>query len=63
MKQFWSALHYFEDHPAIGLIAVGVLLVYYLLNRKPRLTREAEERLKELRKERGDYYRRLRPPQ
>jgi hypothetical protein len=63
MKQFWGGLHYFRDHPSIGLTAVlGLLVVYYLLNRKPRLTREAEERLNQLRKERGDYYRHLRPP-
>ena len=64
MTQFWSALHYFGDHPSTGLTAVlALLVVFYLLNRKSRLTREADERLKDLRKERGDYYRRLRPPQ
>lgn len=63
MEQFWGALHYFGDHSSIGLTAVlGLLVVYYLLNRKSRLTREAEERLKQLRKERGDYYRNLRLP-
>jgi hypothetical protein len=63
MEQFWGALHYFGDHPSTGLTAVlGLLVLYYLLNRKSRLTREADERLEQIRKERGDYYRNLRPP-
>ena len=33
-----------------------------LLNRKPRVTREAEDRFKQIRKERGDQYHKLRPP-
>ena len=54
---------YFRDHPFIGLGMATVLLVlYHFLHRQSRLTREADERLKQLRKERGDYYRRLRPP-
>ena len=54
---------YFRDHPFIGLGMATVLLVlYHFLNRKPRLRRDADERLKQLRKERGDYYRKARPP-
>jgi len=61
--QLQAVVQYFGDHPFIGLGATtALLLVYHLLNRKSQLTREVEERLKQLRKERGDYYRRLRPP-
>lgn len=63
MDQLQVVVHYLGDHPFIGLALATVLLgVYHLLNRKPRLTREADERLKQLRKQRGDYYRKVRPP-
>jgi hypothetical protein len=62
MERVWAAIHYFGDHPFTGLVAAAALLVvYHLLNRKSQLTREAEERLKQLRKKRGDMYRTLRP--
>jgi hypothetical protein len=52
---------YFSSHPFIGLgMATALLVVYHFLNRKPRLSREVDERLKQLRKERGDYYRTVR---
>lgn len=63
MGQLQAVIQYFGDHPFIGLgITTALLGVYHLLNRKSRLSREADERLKQLRKERGDYYRRPRPP-
>jgi hypothetical protein len=63
MDQLQTLIQYFGDHPFIGLgMATALLGVYHLLNRKSRLSREADERLKQIRKERGDYYRRLRPP-
>lgn len=62
MDRVWAAIQYFGDHPFIGLVAAAALLVvYHFLNRKSRLAREADERLKQLRKERGDVYRTLRP--
>ncbi len=63
MEELWAAIHYVGDHPSLGLAAaIGLALVFYLLNRKPRLTREAEDRFQQIRKERGDQYRTLRPP-
>jgi hypothetical protein len=63
MDQLQDVVQYFSDHPYIGLAMAMVLLgLYHLLNRKSRLTREADERVKQLRKQRGDYYRKLRPP-
>ena len=62
MERIWAAIRYFDDHPFTGLAAAAALcVVYYFLNRKSRLSREADERLKQLRKERGDMYRTLRP--
>jgi hypothetical protein len=61
MDQFQVVVRYLGDHPFTGLALATVLLgVYHLLNRKSRLTREADERLKQLRKQRGDYYRKVR---
>lgn len=56
-------LTYFEMHPdhGLGLIAV-IIAAYYLLNYRPRMVRDAERRLAELREERGDLYCGLRPP-
>jgi hypothetical protein len=63
MDQLQALIQYFGEHPLIGLgMATALLVVYHFLNRKPRLSREADERLKQLRKERGDYYRTVRPP-
>ena len=63
MEQLWAAIRYVVDQPSIGVAAAtGVAVVFYLLNRKPRMTREAEDRFKQIRKERGDQYTKLRPP-
>ncbi|MGD0945920.1 MAG: hypothetical protein ABSA52_00700 [Candidatus Binatia bacterium] len=63
MDQFQVVVRYLGDHPFAGLaLATALLGVYHLLNRKSRLTREADERLKQLCKQRGDYYRKMRRP-
>lgn len=43
-------------------VAVAVAVIYYLLNRKSRMVRDAERRIEELHSERSDQYRKLRPP-
>jgi len=56
-------LQYLRDHPTHGLAAAAILLAaFFFINRKSRLSREADKRLEELRKDRGEYYRQLRPP-
>ncbi|MFN8627171.1 MAG: hypothetical protein U0587_14465 [Candidatus Binatia bacterium] len=63
MEQVGIAIRYAVEHPALAVGATIVLaLLFYLLNRKPRMTREAENRVKQIRKERGDQYHKLRPP-
>jgi hypothetical protein len=48
------------------LLAIGVALAlvvgYGLLRRRPRLQRDADERLSALRRDKGDQYGKLRPP-
>jgi hypothetical protein len=62
MEQLWAFIHYLQDNPSNALGLVGVLIgIRYLLNRKSRLSREADERLERLREERGDYYNNIRP--
>ncbi len=56
-------LQYCAAHPDHGLGLIGILIgLYYLLNYRPRMVRDAERRLMQLREERGDFYRGLRPP-
>jgi len=62
MEQLWAFIHYVQDNPANALGIVGMLIgIRYLLNRRSRLSREADERLERLREERGDYYNNIRP--
>jgi hypothetical protein len=63
MEQLWEWLDYLRDHPLVvaGIVAaLGTL--YYLLNRKPKLQRDAEARFDDLRRQHDDVYRGLRPP-
>ena len=62
MEQLWSLVHYLRDHPGAApgvVVALGVM--YWVLNRKPKMARDAEQRMKEIREERGDPYSKLRP--
>ncbi len=62
MDQLWAFIHYLQDNPANALGIVGMLIgIHYLLNRKSRISREADERLQRLREERGAYYNNIRP--
>ncbi len=45
-----------------GGIVAGLALGYFVLQRKPRMQREADERLSALRRDRADLYTRQRPP-
>jgi hypothetical protein len=63
MEGFTALVHYLSDNPWKAVGVVGILLgIRYLLNRKSRLAREADEHLEHLREERGNYYNKIRPP-
>lgn len=62
MDQWQGWVDYFIAHPGIAAACgAAVLLVVLLLNRKPRLEREAETRMNELRKQQRGRYDDLRP--
>lgn len=62
MEYVWTWIQYVRDHPGnavwVGLAAAGV---YWLLNRKPKLQRDADKRMAEIRTEHGDPYNKPRP--
>jgi hypothetical protein len=63
MERIFRVLETAKEHPfwvVAAVIGVGILL--YLMNRKPRLVREAEQQLAVLRREKGGKYDSLRPP-
>jgi hypothetical protein len=64
MEQVWTWIHYLREHPAaaVGVVA-AVVVLYKLLNVKPKLARDADKRMAEIRDERGDIYNKVRPPQ
>lgn len=63
MDRLSQLMEYIRANPANALGVAAVLVgIYYLLNRKSRLVRDAERRLEELRRERSDQYKKLRPP-
>ncbi len=54
---------YLREHPLIAAgIAVALVAFYFLSNWKPKHTRDAESRLREIRDESHDFYRHMRPP-
>ena len=62
MDQLWTWIQYLREHPSTAVwvvLAAGGL--YWLVNRKPKLQREADKRLDEIRAERGDPYNKQRP--
>jgi hypothetical protein len=62
METIRALLGYGQAHPGLAFIAiVAAVGMYYLLNRKPKLARDADERIRELRRERADLYSRQRP--
>ena len=63
MDQLALLIEYVRANPmqSFGVVVV-VVGIYYLLNRKSRLVRDAERRIEDLRRERADQYNKLRPP-
>ena len=62
MDEMLAWLQYVREHPHLIVgAALGLAVLYALLNYKSKMTRDAERRIAELRKEREDYYRKLRP--
>jgi hypothetical protein len=56
-------LQYLRANPRLVIGTLGALAMgYYLLNRRIRVIRENDRRFNELREERGEIYRNLRPP-
>jgi hypothetical protein len=63
VDQLAPLIEYVRANPMQSFgVAVVVVGIYYLLNRKSRLVRDAERRIEELRRERADQYNKLRPP-
>lgn len=54
---------YMREHPLIALGITVALVAFYLASTwKPKHTRDAESRLREIRDETHDFYRHMRPP-
>ncbi len=49
-----------NPHMVVGA-ALGLAALYAMLNYKSKVTRDAERRIAELRRDREDYYRKVRP--
>jgi hypothetical protein len=62
MERLWTWIQYLRDHPSAAVwVVLAAGAVYWLLNRKPKLQREADKRMQEIREERGDPYNKPRP--
>ncbi|MGH3579944.1 MAG: hypothetical protein ACRERC_10570 [Candidatus Binatia bacterium] len=63
MQDLTSWLEAVRTNPMLAIGAVVVLVLgYWLLQRKPRVQREADQRLATLRRDKTDQYTKLRPP-
>ena len=67
MHQFTAAvlvwLEYFRAHPLIAVgVAALVVAFYFASTWKPKATRDAETRLRQIREDSRDRYRQVRPP-
>jgi len=64
MDQLTQVIDAVRAHPMLDVgIGAAVVAGYLLLRRKPRLQREADERLSALRRDKADQYTKLRDPQ
>lgn len=62
MEHLWTWIQYLRDNPSVAVwVVLAAAAVYWLLNRKPRIQREADKRMEQLRNERGDPYNKMRP--
>jgi len=62
MEYAEALIKYIGDNPLAGVAAIIVLVgIYALLNRKPKIVRDADQRFETLRRGRGDYYNNQRP--
>jgi hypothetical protein len=63
MDRIVALIDYLRAEPRVAVAAaIGILVLYFLLQRKSRLERESERRMNALREERGGRYNSLRPP-
>jgi hypothetical protein len=62
VSELTHVMEYVRANPGYGAgAAFAVVAIYYLLNRKSRLVRDADRRMTELQGERSDQYKKLRP--
>ena len=63
MQDLTSWLEMLRANPMLGVGAAIVLVCgYWVLQRKPRVQRDADERLATLRRDKAEQYNKLRPP-
>ncbi|MBI3784085.1 MAG: hypothetical protein HY270_11865 [Deltaproteobacteria bacterium] len=63
MDQLAAWFQFLRTNPWLVVAALGVVVgIYFALNRRTKLQRQADERFNQLREERGEIYRNLRPP-
>jgi hypothetical protein len=63
MEQLIHLVDAVRAHPVLGVILTGAVVgVIALMRRKPKLQRDADERLAALRRDKSDQYTSLRPP-
>jgi hypothetical protein len=61
--QLLEWVEHLEQNPVLaGGVAIALVAFYLLSNWKPKATRDAEGRLREIRDETHDFYRHQRPP-
>jgi|MudIll2142460700_1097286.scaffolds.fasta_scaffold73524_2 hypothetical protein len=62
MEQLAALPGYLQHHPVATIGAlIGLIVLYRLLNRKPKIVRDADERLQILRRETENKYDQIRP--
>jgi hypothetical protein len=62
MEQIDELIRYLTSNPKAAVaIAVAVAAAIYFFTRRPKMVRDADSRLRQLRDEKGDQYNRPRP--